>query len=65
VYAWVPAPATSFDHPVGAGEQRWRDGEAERFGGFEIDDQLNLGGLLDRQVGGLLAFENAACVYTG
>ena len=26
-----------FDHLVGAGEQRWRHGEAERLGGFEID----------------------------
>jgi hypothetical protein len=25
--------------------------EAERLGGFEFDDQLELGGLLDRQIG--------------
>ena len=36
-----------------------RDGEAERLGGLEVDDQLELGRLLHRQVGRLLALENA------
>ena len=39
--------------------------EAERLGGLEVDDQLELGGLLDRQVGGLLALENSAGVDAG
>ena len=34
--------------------------EAERLGGLEIDDQLDFRGLLDRQVGGLFALQNAA-----
>ena len=34
--------------------------EAERLGGLEIDDQLELGRLHDRQVGRLLALEDAA-----
>jgi hypothetical protein len=42
-------PFTSFDHLVGATEQRQRDREAERPGRLEIDDQLDLGGLLDRR----------------
>ena len=33
--------------------------EAERLGGLEIDDQLVLGRRLHRQVGGLLALEDA------
>src|SRR5262249_49875329 len=48
----------SLDHLVG---ERW-DLEAERFGGLEIDDQLEFRGLCDRQVGGLFTFENATRV---
>ena len=44
------------DHLIGAGEQRLRYGEAEILCGLQIDDQLDCGGLLDRQVGRLLAF---------
>ena len=39
-------------------QQRGRDGEAESFGGFEVDDQFELGWLLDGQVGGLGALED-------
>src|SRR6516162_2061714 len=40
---WVQ-PRYRRDHLVGAGEQRLRHGEAERFDGLEVDDQLVLGG---------------------
>src|SRR2546427_8784499 len=34
--------AHSFDHLVGAGEQRERESDAERLGSLEINDQLDL-----------------------
>ena len=33
--------------------------EAKCLGGFQIDDQFELGRLLDRQIGGLFALEDA------
>ena len=39
--------------------------EAERLGGLEIDDELELGRLHHRQVGRLLALENAADIDAG
>jgi hypothetical protein len=42
-----------FDRLVGSGKQRLWNVETERFGGLEIDDQLDLDGLLDRRSAGL------------
>src|SRR6516164_641767 len=55
----------SFDDLVGAGEQLVGDFEAERLRGSEIDYEVKFRGLLDRQVGWLFAFENAASVVAG
>src|SRR5262245_9623748 len=44
-------PFTSFDHLVDECEYIGRNFEAERLGGFEVDDQLELGGLLHREIG--------------
>src|SRR5215470_17216550 len=43
--------AASFDHLVGDGEYIGRNFEAERLSGFEVEDQLELGGLLHREIG--------------
>src|SRR5215831_10309250 len=60
---WVhPLFAFSFDHLVGAGKQAIRHGEAERLGGLPIEYDLILGWRLHRQVGRLLAFEDAVDV---
>ena len=54
-----------FDHLVGAGEQRGRHGETERFGRLEIDHQFEFSWLLHRQVGGFLALEDAIDIDCG
>ena len=46
-------PHRLFDYLVGAGEQRRWDFQPEYFSGFKVDDQLELGRLLDRQIGRL------------
>jgi hypothetical protein len=46
-----------FDHLISSPQECRRNGNAQRIGGFEIDDQLELGRLLDRDVGHLGAAE--------
>src|SRR5262245_19897122 len=48
----------SLDDLVGTQQQRLRDREAECLGRLEIDDQLELRGLLDWKICGLGAFED-------
>src|SRR5262245_36365635 len=47
-----------FDHLVDAGEQRRRHFEAERLRCDHVDDELELGGLDNRQIGGLRTLED-------
>ena len=42
----------SFDHFVGAAQQRRREGDAKHFGGLEVEDQLELRRLLDGKSAG-------------
>src|SRR5262249_55643199 len=53
------------DDLVGDGEQPRREGQAKRFRGLQIDDELEFGGPQYWQVRKLLAFENASYVDTG
>jgi hypothetical protein len=60
---WI---AHSFDHLVGAGEQRLRDGHAERFGGFRFTTRSNLVGCSTGMLDGfvrckILSTSSAAC----
>jgi hypothetical protein len=54
-----------FNQFVGAQQERLRDGQAERLGRFEIDDQLVPGSLLHGQVGWLGTLENFVDVDSG
>ena len=54
-----------FDHLVGAGKQRWRNGEAERPRGFEIDNQIEFGWLLDRKIAGFRPVQNLVNITGG
>src|SRR5215831_10299362 len=57
-----PSIVSLFDHLVGAAEQQRGHGEADCLCGTDVDHQLELGGLYDRQVGGLGANQNSAGV---
>jgi hypothetical protein len=43
------------DHLVGAADQRQWNGKAEGLGGLKVHDEFNFRGLLDRQIGRLVA----------
>jgi hypothetical protein len=57
-----PTSAGLFDYLVGEQLHLAGNGQAERLGGLEVDDEFEIGGLHHRQVGGLRAFEDAAAI---
>src|SRR5262249_23981409 len=59
----IEASGDSFDLLVGASEERRWHSNAMRLGGFHIHDQLETSWLLDRQIGGVGAFEDFVDVH--
>src|SRR5262245_15246931 len=57
--------AALFDDLVGAAEQWQWHGNAECLSGVEVQEQLDFGGLLHRQIAGLLALEHPAGIDAG
>ena len=58
--AWHLRTAT--ENLVGRGQQRFWDGEAERFGSLEVDDEFEFRRLLHREISWFLAFQNAPSI---
>ena len=54
-----------FNHLIGGNQKRLWHGQAERFRGVQVDDELKFGRLHNRQVGGLLALENPSHIDPG
>ena len=54
-----------FDHLVGAGEQRGCDGNAAHLRSLEVDDEFELGGELNWQMGDKCAFKYLVYVRCG
>src|SRR5438093_12328681 len=57
--------AHSLDHLVGAQEERLGDRQAKRLGGVQIDDEIELGRLLDRDVAWLGPSQNLVNIVGG
>ena len=56
---------SSLDHPVHTQQQRRRDGKTERLRRLQVDDQLELGGLLHGKIGRPRALEKLVDVMSG
>src|SRR5215470_14194839 len=62
---WRNYRLLSFDHLICSTQQRLRHGQAERPGGLEVDDQVELRRLFHGQVTGLGALEDLVDVARG
>src|SRR5262245_6831661 len=61
---WRPRTRVdSLNNLIRPQQQRRRDGEAERFGGLEVDGEVELRGTLDGEVGGLGTAQDPTCVH--
>ena len=56
---------SSFDDRVGAAHDRGRERDAERARGLQVNEHLDLGNPLHRQIGRLLALEDTAGIHPG
>src|SRR5262249_11449279 len=59
------AGGESFDHLVGAQQERFRDRQTKRLGGGQVDDEIELGGLLDRDITRLRPAQNLVNIISG
>src|SRR5262245_9784021 len=59
------SPVSSLNHPIRPRQHIWRNSEADLLRGFQINDELKLGWLLDRKIGGLCAFKYLVHIYGG
>src|SRR5215510_1956643 len=67
-YLWASFLRSSmrlFDYLIRPQQDRLWDSQAERLGGLEVDDQLKLGGILDRQVRRLYPLQDFVHVVGG
>jgi hypothetical protein len=64
-HSCIAANYPSFDHIVGADEQRGGHDEAKGFSGLEIDHEFSFGALLDGEVSRFGALENFSDIDAG
>src|SRR5215210_6957927 len=57
--------SVSFNHFIGAQEKRLRNLDAEHIGCLQVDEQLEFGGLLDRQVSRFCALQYPVYIACG